>query len=139
MAVAFFAADFWAVFGAVFADVLVAGFWAVLPVLRPVLLFVAVFAGLAAGVVVAVFFGVAGFAAEPFALLFTAREDDARVTVAVTLFAAAAVLPASFCAVERAIAGKAPLESRNVWQPPHACGEDMPPPGRRQPNARTNR
>ena len=79
-----------------------------MPVLRLVLLFVAVFAGLAAGVVVAVFLGVAGFAAEPFALLFAAREDDVRVTVAVTLFAAAAVLPASFCAVERAIAARPP-------------------------------
>ena len=94
--------------GAVFADVLVAAFWAVLPTLRLVLLLVAVLAGLAAGVVVAVFFAVAGFAAEPLELLFTAREDDARVTVAVTLLAAAAVLPASFCAVERAIAARPP-------------------------------
>jgi hypothetical protein len=58
--------------------------------------------------------------------------EGLRAIPAVTRFAAAAVLPAIFRAVARAI-GPGPLEARgihlgihrHVWRPPHACGEDM--------------
>ncbi len=58
---------------------------------------------------------------------------DFRVTLEVTLLAAAAVLPAIFFAADRAMAA-VPLFS-DVWRSPHACGEDMPSPRRLQTNA----
>jgi hypothetical protein len=61
---------------------------------------------------------------------------DLRVTLDVTLLAAAAVLPASFFAVERAMAAGPPIQP-DVWRSPHACGEDMPSPAPLQTNART--
>jgi hypothetical protein len=52
-------------------------------------------------------------------------DGDLRETVEVTRLAAAAVLPASFFAVVRAMAA-GPPNQHEVWPAPHACGEDMP-------------
>jgi hypothetical protein len=62
-----------------------------------------------------------------------------RLTPAVTLFAAAAVRPAIFFAVVRAMT-RGPLKMRrNCGQRHIACGEDMPQTGSRQPTARASR
>ncbi|HLN76642.1 MAG TPA: hypothetical protein VK204_06315 [Nocardioidaceae bacterium] len=50
---------------------------------------------------------------------------DLLVTPEVTRLAAAAVFPASFFAVDRAMAAGPPI-SMVVWRSPHACREDMP-------------
>jgi hypothetical protein len=136
------------------ADVLVAGFLAAAPVfvvgdffavvlVAGAFLAVVFVAGalLGAAFFVAAFFELAAVLAEGLLLAGAAFVAvvplvDFRVTLDVTLLAAAAVLPASFFAVDRAMAAGPPIQPV-VWRSPHACGENMPSLARLQTNART--
>jgi hypothetical protein len=141
LAGAFFAAvlvaDFLAapvfVVGDFFAVVLVAGAFLAVVFVAGALLGAAFF--------VAAFFELAAVLAEGLLLAGAAFVAvvplvDFRVTLDVTLLAAAAVLPASFFAVDRAMAAGPPIQPV-VWRSPHACGENMPSLARLQTNART--
>jgi hypothetical protein len=135
--------------------VFVAGFLAAVPVLAAGdFLAVVLVAGafLAVVFVAGAFLAVVFFAAVFFALVAVVLAPelllagaafvavlplvDFRVTLDVTLLAAAAVLPASFFAVDRAMAAGPPIQPV-VWRSPHACGEDMPSLAPLQTNART--